>query len=163
MSHSMSLITDTEQLDKFVHKFNNSVNFNAYTPEEFENKYGVSLESLFNQDPDPDWTVLSSTNYPLDIKSMHPITVRPTLDFVLNEDKSMPNIQQIIYNGTHTVVKWSDGETTVVNCREGDEFNKEVGLAMAIARKYFERINADTPRAEFLHAVENARTIEPKE
>lgn len=49
----------------------------------------------------------------------------------------MPSIQEVIFNGTHTVVKWNDGTTTVVNCIVEDDFNYEVGLAMAISRKYF--------------------------
>ena len=171
MSHSMPIVTDQEWFNECVRKhldesIHNPINFNAYTAEEFENKYGVPLESLFSQDFDPeqDWAVLPiHMDNPFDIESMHPEIIKPIVDFTCDKDKSMPDIQQIIYNGTHTVVKWSDGKTTVVNCREGDEFNKEVGLAMAIARKYFERVSADTPRAEFLHAVENARTIEPKE
>jgi hypothetical protein len=168
----MSLVNDPEYLDELIRKnldesIHNPISFNAYTAEEFENKYGVPLDSLFDQDfnPHSDWAVLPiHMDNPFDIESMHPSTIQPiSVDFTCDEDKNMPDIQQIIYNGTHTVVKWSDGKTTVVNCREGDEFNKEVGLAMAIARKYFERVSVDTPRAEFLHAVENARTIEPKE
>jgi hypothetical protein len=34
-------------------------------------------------------------------------------------------------------VFWTDGTKTVVKCQDGDEFNPEVGLAMAIAKKAF--------------------------
>ena len=30
---------------------------------------------------------------------------------------------------------WADGSKTVVKCQEGDEFSKEVGLAMAFIKK----------------------------
>ena len=76
----------------------------------------------------------------------------------------MPAIDEVIFNGTHTVVKWDDNSTTVVNCIVEDDFNYEVGLAMAISRKYFERANfSGTPRADFLNTIERARVIDIKE
>lgn len=75
----------------------------------------------------------------------------------------MPKIDKLFYNGTHTTVKWSDGTRTTVNAAGDDKFNKEVGLAMCIARKYFEdNGRCDTPRAEFLKTVENANPPAPK-
>lgn len=68
----------------------------------------------------------------------------------------MPHIKKVIYNGTHTIVFWSDNTKTVVNCVDADSFNKEVGLSMAISRKYFERIGSKTPRASFMKCVNEA-------
>lgn len=47
-----------------------------------------------------------------------------------------------------TVVIWSDGSKTVVKCHE-DEFSKEFGFAMALAKKVY-------GRCEFLRLIENA-------
>ena len=47
---------------------------------------------------------------------------------------TLPDIQKVIYNNTKTIVLWADGTKTVVTCG-ADEFDKEKGLAMAIAKK----------------------------
>lgn len=46
-------------------------------------------------------------------------------------------IEKVIFNPPATIVIWNDGSKTVVKCKEGDNFNKEIGLAMCITRKYF--------------------------
>lgn len=75
-----------------------------------------------------------------------------------------PVILRLIYQDTHTVVKWSDGTTTVVNTCKGEEFNEEIGLAMAIAKKYFEYGGVNPyPRAEMLRMVKNADRYTKKE
>jgi hypothetical protein len=45
-------------------------------------------------------------------------------------------IKKVIFNNPATIVVWNDGTKTVVKCQPGDEFNKELGLAMCIAKKY---------------------------
>lgn len=45
-------------------------------------------------------------------------------------------IQRVIFNNPATIVYWTDGTKTVVKCQEGDEYRKETGLAMAIAKKH---------------------------
>lgn len=45
-------------------------------------------------------------------------------------------IQKVIFNKPATIVYWTDGTKTVVKCQEGDEYRKETGLAMAIAKKH---------------------------
>jgi len=44
-------------------------------------------------------------------------------------------IKDVIFNDPATVVLWKDGSKTVVKCQEGDTYNKETGLAMAIIKK----------------------------
>lgn len=44
-------------------------------------------------------------------------------------------IEKVIFNGPATIVLWVDGTKTVVKCCEGDTFDPEKGLAMAIAKK----------------------------
>ena len=47
----------------------------------------------------------------------------------------IPNIKKVIFNNPATIVFWADGTKTVVKCQEGDYYDEEAGLAMAIAKK----------------------------
>jgi hypothetical protein len=44
-------------------------------------------------------------------------------------------IKRAIFNKPATIVYWDDGEKTVVKCKEGEQFDPEKGLAMAISKK----------------------------
>lgn len=44
-------------------------------------------------------------------------------------------IEKVVFNDPATIVVWKDRTKTVVKCQEGDEFDPEKGLAMAIAKK----------------------------
>lgn len=44
-------------------------------------------------------------------------------------------IEKVVFNEPATIVIWKDKTKTVVKCQEGDEFDPEKGLAMAIAKK----------------------------
>ena len=46
-------------------------------------------------------------------------------------------IKRVIFNDPATIVFWKDGTKTVVKTNGGDKFDKEKGLAMAIAKKFF--------------------------
>lgn len=46
----------------------------------------------------------------------------------------MFSIKKVIFNDPATIVFWKDGEKTVVKCQDGEEFDKEKGLAMAIVK-----------------------------
>lgn len=46
-------------------------------------------------------------------------------------------IKKVIFNDPATIVYWTDGTKTVVKCQEGDEFSKETGLALCIAKKAY--------------------------
>ena len=69
--------------------------------------------------------------------------------------KRVPEIEKVIFSDPATVVLWNDGTKTVVKTHD-DEFSKEQGLAMAIARRYF------GSRGKFLQAVEKAEVKEKK-
>ena len=45
-------------------------------------------------------------------------------------------IKDVIFNDPATIVYWNDGSKTVVKCQPGDTFSEELGLAMAIAKKF---------------------------
>jgi hypothetical protein len=60
-----------------------------------------------------------------------------------------PEINSVIFRGTRTIVKWTDGEVTISNTIEGEFFDKEKGLAMAIVKKFM-------TRSDFNDALKNA-------
>ena len=45
-------------------------------------------------------------------------------------------IKNVIFNNPATIILWNDGTKTVVKCREGEVYDPEKGLAMAIAKKF---------------------------
>lgn len=47
----------------------------------------------------------------------------------------IPQIKDVIFNGPATIVLWSDGTKTVVKAQDGEECDREKGLAMAISKK----------------------------
>ena len=49
----------------------------------------------------------------------------------------IPEIKNVIFNDPATIVFWEDGTKTVVKCQDGDEFDPEKGLAMAVAKKAY--------------------------
>ena len=61
-------------------------------------------------------------------------TMYGTKDFKTNY---IPEIKNVIFNDPATIVFWKDGTKTVVKCQDGDEFDTEKGLAMAIAKKAY--------------------------
>lgn len=72
-----------------------------------------------------------------------------------------PKIKHVIFNGPATIVFWQDDTKTVVKCREGDTFDPEKGLAMAIAKKalgnedgYYEDIKKWLPKEKKEEAFE---------
>ena len=58
---------------------------------------------------------------------------------IMEDDKEtnnrLPKIKKVIFNKPATIVLWADGTKTVVKAQEKERFNKEKGLAMAIAKK----------------------------
>lgn len=46
-------------------------------------------------------------------------------------------IKRVIFNDPATIVLWRDGSKTVVKCQADDEYDKRIGLAMAICKKFF--------------------------
>ena len=64
-----------------------------------------------------------------------------TLDFLNSiygmSSSRIPEIKNVIFNDPATIVFWEDGTKTVVKCQDGDEFDPEKGLAMAIAKKAY--------------------------
>ena len=54
---------------------------------------------------------------------------------VTEKSVSALSIKKVIFNDPATIVFWSDGSKTVVKCQDGDIYDPEKGLAMAISKK----------------------------
>lgn len=62
---------------------------------------------------------------------------RSTTNTKSEESADFASIKQVIFNDPATVVIWSDEKKTVVKCQEGDTFDKEKGIAMAICKRLY--------------------------
>jgi hypothetical protein len=47
------------------------------------------------------------------------------------------SIKKVIFNKPATIVLWSNGDKTVVKCQDGDKFDKEKGLSLAVMKYVF--------------------------
>lgn len=72
------------------------------------------------------------------------------IDLYIEGESEMFKIEKIIYNNPATIVWFADGEKVVVKAYN-EEFDKEKGVAMAIARKLYSR-------SEFIKLVESGET-----
>lgn len=66
------------------------------------------------------------------------IKINATANKIAPFESYMYNIKKVIFNDPATIVFWTDGTKTVVKKQpedEGKPFDKEKGLAMAIAKK----------------------------
>lgn len=81
---------------------------------------------------------------------------------VNNMVRIVPFITRCIINDPAVVLFWSDGTKTVGKCMGDDEFNPEIGLAMAISRKYYEMIGFPNPRSAFKNQLKNAENRSAK-
>lgn len=61
------------------------------------------------------------------------------------------SIRKVIFNPPATIVIWSDGTKTIAKCKEGDAFDAETGLAMAICKRMLSR-------SEFKNLIKEATT-----
>ena len=78
----------------------------------------------------------------------------------------IPEIKNVIFNDPATIVFWEDGTKTVVKCQDGDEFDPEKGLAMAIVKKaygnkgsYCNKMKKWLPKEEPVDTNSNLRSI----
>ena len=46
-------------------------------------------------------------------------------------------IKKVVFNDPATIVFWEDGTKTVVKCQPGDTYSKELGLAMALVKRFY--------------------------
>jgi hypothetical protein len=50
---------------------------------------------------------------------------------------ALPNIKDVIFNNPATIIFWADGTKTVVQCQDGEPYDPEKGLAMAMCNKMY--------------------------
>lgn len=70
-------------------------------------------------------------------------TVETALEFgrrlrsgkIFIDSNGVPNVKKVIFNNPCTIVVWADGTKTIVRSQDGDNFDPEKGLAMAISKK----------------------------
>lgn len=117
---------------------NHSVKANLYLP---YYDYKIMLPSPIVYADDP---MYKTTTKSEDIMKI-------TVGNVPSTWRAVANIKEVIFNDPATIVYWEDGTKTVVKAHD-DEFSKEHGLAMAIARKYF-----NGNRGSFKRTVEEAK------
>ena len=86
--------------------------------------------------------VLDGEEIPIEVGTLsidHQSYLRvPTIElkgFIKGASARKP-IKKVIFNNPATIVYWNDGTKTVVKCQKGDTFSKELGLAMAISKKF---------------------------
>ena len=48
-----------------------------------------------------------------------------------------PKIKKVIFSGDKTIVLWNDATKTIVSVQQGDTFDPEKGLALAIVKKVY--------------------------
>lgn len=59
-------------------------------------------------------------------------------DLAIARNKKLRNkIKRVEFNKPWTIVIWNDGTVTRCKCQKGDKFNKETGLAICIAKKFY--------------------------
>lgn len=56
-------------------------------------------------------------------------------DFNFDDDDEWPEIEDVVFNEPATIVYWSDDTKTVVVAKDGDKFDRYVGLMLCIAKK----------------------------
>lgn len=64
----------------------------------------------------------------------HSAPYTPRVEITRNPDHRYL-IDKVIFNNPATIIIWKDGTKTVVKCQEGEIFDEEKGLAIAIAKK----------------------------
>lgn len=62
-------------------------------------------------------------------------TIRYNCYTSVSASLSVPSIKKVIFNYPATIVLWTDESKTVVKCQDGDVYDPEKGLAMAISKK----------------------------
>lgn len=64
------------------------------------------------------------------------VTPKTILNSIFGMKKMYPmNIEKVIFNDPATIVIWKDGSKTVVKAQDGETYDPEKGLAMAICKK----------------------------
>lgn len=100
----------------------------------FNSASSQNKPSNFSVKPNGDFKIIIDKNAsPYD--SLMPYTIEQMVSKIFGEKKIEFSIENVIFNNPATVVYWKDKTKTIVKCQDGDEYNKEIGLAMCIIKK----------------------------
>lgn len=107
-----------------------------------EKLFGIEVKRLLDRDNDPKMLILQSNNKPK-------LTLSPLAELYATNDittnrivfhnfyrplSTNLGIKKVIFNDPATIILWKDGTKTVVQA-QGEDFDPEKGMAMAIAKK----------------------------
>lgn len=150
---------------------------------DFARKHGMGFKFQRDEYNDPyiaeltfitDPSRMSGPKYEVNFAEAHSLTeaAAPIMADVMtkcNIDKAgcCVEIKNVIFNPPATIVYWADGTKTVVQAREGDKFDPEKGLAMAISKKalgnkgnYYNQFKKWTKKYEVPRIVYDPITLE---
>lgn len=88
----------------------------------YKDKIGVQIDGYTN--PDSEYGVFWFKEKFL--------AVIPSAGILMNDA-----INQIIFSGPKTIIKWNDGTKTIVSCGEGDQYDRYAGFCAAVTKKMF--------------------------
>ena len=79
-------------------------------------------------------------NYNLEVKNYIKayeldLSLYPYFKLNTTNTTKLPEIKDVIFNEPATIILWADGTKTVVKCQEGESYDPEKGMAMAISKK----------------------------
>lgn len=95
----------------------------------------LAIDSCVDGEYIPCWKFLTTGEKALYDKYI--LSIDPNLENNKESIMDINDIKEVIFNNPATVVYWKDGSKTVVQCQDGEPFDPEKGLAMAISRKVF--------------------------
>lgn len=131
-----------DNLSKFIYAYLSDIQNNHILPSSvakniFNSYYGI--HSFKDKDPG----MIYSEPFTIDKHETDKLCSIDTFDIIKEMQKMKKSInkpvtnpiEKVIFNPPATIVFWKDGSKTVVKA-QGDVFNPETGLAMAISRHY---------------------------
>lgn len=107
----------------------------------FYDDYGMCIGNATPVDISIECSSLGYSKMSVDCIDPHFASPRSTLvnqireGLTLAENWRMKHIKKVIFHDPATIVFWMDGSKTVVKCQEGETYDPEKGLAMAISKK----------------------------
>lgn len=134
---------DQLKIDVYTNYYNNASSVRIHDTTTGE---GVTMSpSMFNK---LEKRIADSIHETIDVASLYPRALFCHTDNIANYCKEDVKMVQDLYNGNNkfkikkvvfndpaTIVFWEDGTKTVVKTQDGDVFDPEKGLAMAISKK----------------------------
>lgn len=122
--------------------------------DDFSKAYGVTIEliddslnqmpELIIRDPGNLWVsrhkLVTRTHAELasileQVRRKYNLEVNWCLGALMIDSSKLPEIKDVIFNEPATIIIWKDGTKTVVKCQEGEGYDPEKGMAMAISKK----------------------------